>query len=77
MNHYLNKRVPMFSKDVTTPSLQCFSLPFQPKVRRRPSQKQEPDWAGPEGVPERAGKELPPTEGGAAAPHQQKDPSAL
>lgn len=46
-------------------------------MRRRPQEEQEPDRTGPEGVPEGAGAELPQTEGGAAAPHQQEDPTAL
>lgn len=47
------------------------------KVRGCPAQEQELDWSRPEGVPEGAGEELPPAEGGAAASHQQEDPAAL
>lgn len=47
------------------------------KVWGCPTQKQEPDWSRPEGVPEGAGEELSPAEGGTAASHQQEDPPAL
>lgn len=47
------------------------------QVWRRPPQKQESDWSWPERIPAWAGAQLPPAEGGSAAPHQQEDPSAL